>query len=124
MSSVFFLLSGLGIIYLVKDKLFDSNLANNNIKDFLNKKDVILIDVRSKDEFDVGHFNKAINIPHKEINQNSVNRIRHKCSYCRYLIYCRSGRRAKIAFNKFRKLGLKNVYYTTYDFKTLQKKTN
>lgn len=69
-------------------------------------KDVIIIDVRRKDEYHSGHIDGAINIPNELIN----NKIEQLPDYNQtILVYCQSGNRSRQASNKLIKLGYQNV---------------
>ena len=67
----------------------------------------VLIDVRTKTEFLSGHLEKAINIPHTEI-EKKINSIT-KDTAQQIVLYCRSGRRSGIAQKALMKMGYKNV---------------
>ncbi|AUC89362.1 rhodanese-like domain-containing protein [Alteromonas sp. MB-3u-76] len=55
----------------------------------------LLIDVRSPEEYADGHIPGAINMPHENINGYLSKLEQHKNKPI--IIYCRSGRRAKLA---------------------------
>lgn len=57
--------------------------------------DWLLIDVRSPEEYADGHIPGAINMPHENINGYLSELEQHKNKPI--IIYCRSGRRAKLA---------------------------
>ena len=124
MIHIYYLFAGIGLFYILHNNIDDTHVVDNIINEFLNKKNILIIDVRKKDEYILGSYTNSINIPHDEINNLSIINIKKRCNNCKYLIYCRTGRRAKIAFQKLKNLGLKNVYYTTFDYETLLKKTN
>ena len=67
----------------------------------------IWIDVRSVEEFNSGHLQNAVNIPHDQI----IEGIKAVSSDKNALInlYCRSGRRAEVALNELKKAGYTNV---------------
>jgi phage shock protein E len=69
--------------------------------------EVLVIDVRSKQEFDAGHFSTAINIPHDQI----ANQIKQLEPYKQktILLYCHSGNRSAAALNVLRQKGFENV---------------
>ena len=67
----------------------------------------IILDTREQDEFDEGHIPGAILIPYTEIENKAEKMIPDKCK--RILVYCRSGRRSKIASESLAKLGYTNV---------------
>lgn len=70
-------------------------------------EDYILLDVREQDEFDEGHIPGAILLPYTEIDEKAEKILPDKDKLI--LVYCRSGRRSKIASEKLSKLGYANV---------------
>lgn len=70
-------------------------------------KEYVLLDVREQDEFESGHIEGAILIPYTEIEEKAKLLIPEKESLI--LVYCRSGRRSKIASLSLAGLGYKNV---------------
>ena len=67
----------------------------------------IILDTREQDEFDEGHIPGAILIPYTEIESKAEEMITDKDKLI--LVYCRSGRRSKIAAEALSKLGYTNV---------------
>lgn len=67
----------------------------------------IILDVREQDEFDAGHIPSAILIPYTEIENKAEEIIPDKNK--QILVYCRSGRRSKIAAESLAKLGYTNI---------------
>ena len=67
----------------------------------------IVLDTREQDEFDEGHIPGAILIPYTEIENKAIELIPDKDKLI--LVYCRSGRRSKIAAESLAKLGYTNV---------------
>ena len=67
----------------------------------------ILIDSRTDEEFAQGHIEGAILIPEYEIANRAEAEIPDKDALI--LVYCRSGRRSKIASDELVKLGYTNV---------------
>ena len=67
----------------------------------------IILDTREQDEFDEGHIPGAILIPYTEIENKAEEMISYKDKLI--LVYCRSGRRSKIAAESLSKLGYTNV---------------
>ena len=67
----------------------------------------IILDVREQDEYDEGHIPGAILIPYGEIADRAENELPDKDQLI--LVYCRSGRRSKIAAEELVKLGYTNV---------------
>ena len=71
------------------------------------EKDYIIIDARTEEEFAEGHIENAILIPEYEIAQRAEKELPDKEQLI--LVYCRSGRRSKIASEELIKLGYTNV---------------
>ena len=67
----------------------------------------IVLDTREKEEFDEGHIPEAILIPYTEIEVMAEEKLPDKDALI--LVYCRSGRRSKIASESLAKLGYTNV---------------
>ena len=67
----------------------------------------IIIDARTQSEYDEGHIPGAILIPEYEIADRAENELPDKDQLI--LVYCRSGRRSKIAAEELAKLGYTNV---------------
>ena len=67
----------------------------------------IILDTREQDEFDEGHIPGAILIPYTEIENKAEEMLPDKDKLI--LVYCRSGRRSKIASESLAKLGYTDV---------------
>ena len=67
----------------------------------------IIIDARTQEEYDEGHIPGAILIPEYEIADRAEAELPDKDQLI--LVYCRSGRRSKIAAEELVKLGYTNV---------------
>ncbi len=67
----------------------------------------IILDTREQDEFDEGHITGAILIPYTEIENKAEEMLPDKDA--QILVYCRSGRRSKIAAESLAELGYTNV---------------
>ena len=67
----------------------------------------IILDVRTQEEYDEGHIPGAILIPEYEIADRAEKELPDKDQLI--LVYCRSGRRSKIAAEELVKLGYTNV---------------
>ena len=67
----------------------------------------IILDVREQNEYDEGHIPGAILIPYTEIEDKAEKMLPDK--NMQILVYCRSGRRSKIASESLIKLGYTNV---------------
>lgn len=82
-----------------------SDLSKDEIIEVMSEKDYIILDVRTKEEYENGHIVNSINYPYDEINE-SIELDKNKNIF----VYCKSGKRSKIAFTTLRNLG-----YTVYD---------
>ena len=71
------------------------------------EKDYVIIDARTEVEFAEGHIENAILIPEYEIANRAEKELPDKEQLI--LVYCRSGRRSKIASEELVKLGYTNV---------------
>ena len=71
------------------------------------EKNYIIIDARTEEEFAEGHIEDAILIPEYEIANRAEKELSDKEALI--LVYCRSGRRSKIAAEELVKLGYTNV---------------
>ena len=69
--------------------------------------DYIILDTREQYEYDEGHIPGAILLPYTEIDKKAEDVIPNK--EILILVYCRSGRRSKIASESLVKLGYTNV---------------
>ena len=68
---------------------------------------VVLLDVRQADEFNAGHIDGAVLVPHDTIAEKIGAVVLDKNTPV--YIYCRSGRRSAIAVEAMRKLGYTNL---------------
>ena len=67
----------------------------------------IILDVRTQEEYDEGHIPGAIVISHEEIAEKAEDVLTDKDQLI--LVYCRSGRRSKIAAEALVELGYTNI---------------
>lgn len=75
----------------------------SKLDEVINKNNYVIIDVRTIDEYNNGHLKDAINIPYDQIESLNVDKNKD------ILVYCASGKRSLIAYNKLVSLGY-NVY--------------
>lgn len=76
---------------------------STELENIINSNNYIIIDVRTNEEYKESHLKGSINIPYDEINEDLD---KNKT----ILVYCQSGRRSKIAYDKLNSLG-----FTVYD---------
>ncbi len=87
--------------------MFDIITAEEAKKIMGSGEEYILLDVREQDEFDAGHTPGAILIPYTEIENKAEEMLPDKDS--QILVYCRSGRRSKIAAESLAILGYSDI---------------
>lgn len=71
------------------------------------EKDSIILDVRTKEEFNTGYIKNALLIPDTEIEKSAPEKLTNKNA--KILVYCRSGRRSALAAQKLIEMGYTNV---------------
>lgn len=69
-----------------------------------------IIDIRTKTEYNLGHYPGSIHLPVNKINDKSIVEKGLKKDEAT-LVYCNTGQRARVAANKLKKLGFSEVYY-------------
>ncbi len=71
------------------------------------ESDYVILDVRTQEEFDEGHIPGAILIPDYEIKEKAETALPDKNQLI--LVYCRSGRRSKLAAEQLEILGYTRI---------------
>lgn len=83
-------------------------ISMDEAKTLMEKKEgYILLDVRTKGEYESGYIPGAINIPLSDIDEEIISSLPDKSQMI--LVYCRSGNRSREASDKLSKLGYSNV---------------
>lgn len=72
-----------------------------------NGEKLIIVDVRTKEEYAAGHIKNSLLIPYDEIESKAASLLPDKNAAI--IVYCRSGRRSEIAAKSLLKLGYTNV---------------
>jgi len=70
--------------------------------------DVIILDVRTQEEFDNGHINNAVLLPNYEIKEKAESVITDKNQTI--LVYCRTGVRSEAASKELIEMGYTKVF--------------
>jgi len=73
------------------------------------QKNIVILDVRTKQEFVAEHIPNSICIPVEEITASDTPPKELKDKNQTVLVYCRSGRRSKIAARHLADMGFKNI---------------
>lgn len=124
MKKIFFLVV---ICLLITGCGSDNKMSSNSINtisvdevkslvDSFNDQDnLVIIDVRTNEEYKEGHIKNSINIP-----VDNIEKINYRKD-TKIVLYCRSGNRSNQAALKLKSLGYENIYdmgginYWTYD---------
>ena len=86
----------------------DMNITAEEAKRIMDSEEgYIILDVREQDEYDAGHIPGAILIPYTQIEEKADEMLPDKDQLI--LVYCRSGRRSKIAAEALVELGYTNI---------------
>jgi len=80
--------------------------ARELIKENINNPNFEIIDVRTKEEYDMGYIEGAINIPLDKIQEDIKNLDKDK----EYLLYCRTQGRSQFAHQMFKSNGLNSKF--------------
>ena len=84
------------------------NITAQQAKEMMDtQSNYIILDTRTQEEYDEGHIPGAILIPYDEIMQKAESVLTDKNQLI--LVYCRSGRRSKLASEDLVKLGYTNI---------------
>jgi len=85
--------------YLIEPEDFKSSIV---------KKNAVILDVRTPEEFEEAHVVGAINIDYKD--ENFRDEVQKLDKGKKYFIYCRSGKRSANSRKIMNELGIKKVY--------------
>ena len=84
------------------------NITAEEAKQIMDSEEgYIILDVRTQEEYDEGHIPGAILIPNTEMEAQVEEILTDKAQLI--LVYCRSGRRSKIAAEAWVELGYTNI---------------
>ena len=110
---VFLLLAVMMLTACGQDKENDQgavyvNITAEEAKQIMDSEEgYIILDVRTQEEYDGGHIPGAIVISHEEIAEKAEEVLTDKDQLI--LVYCRSGRRSKLAAEALVELGYTNI---------------
>ncbi len=106
MTAVFFLFGLTGCIADVPATY--EQITPEDAKNIMNSSsDYVILDVRTDEEFAEGHIEGAVLIPDYEIEARAESELTDKKQLI--LVYCRSGRRSKLASETLVNMGYTNV---------------
>ena len=83
-------------------------LSAEEAYEMMASQEVVVVDVRTREEYDGGHIENAVLVPNENIGSEMPEALPDK--EAPLLVYCRSGRRSKDAAEKLLALGYQSVY--------------
>lgn len=86
---------------IVRVEMITTREVKEVIDDYKNNKNIVIIDVRTEDEYKSGHLKEAINIPVGEIESITISKDKT------LIVYCRSGSRSASAAKILSGMGYK-----------------
>lgn len=91
------------------------NISIEQANELLSDKKVVVIDVRDRSEYNLGHVRNSINIPVVELNNEIERYVKNK--NVSILLYCSTGSRSTAACQILIKKGYKKVYNVYHGIK-------
>lgn len=85
-----------------------SKITSEEAKEEMNNSNVIILDVRTEDEYNSGHIENSVLIPVDDLENKAEELLVNKEQ--KILVYCRSGNRSKKAADLLVEMGYTNVY--------------
>lgn len=83
------------------------NISSNELDDYLNQAEIIILDVRTEQEFKRGHLPNALNMDF--YNPEFPTLLDQLDKEKRYLVYCQSGSRSMSALKIMREKGFPDL---------------
>ena len=90
------------------DKAAYQKISAEEAYEMMASQEVVVVDVRTQEEYDGGHIENAVLVPNESIVSEMPEAPPDK--EATLLVYCRSGRRSKDAAQKLLALGYQSVY--------------
>ena len=92
----------------MSDKVAYHKISAEEAYEMMVSQEVMVVDVRTQEEYDGGHIENAVLVPNESIGSEMPEALPDK--EATLLVYCRSGRRSKDAAQKLLELGYQSVY--------------
>lgn len=89
--------------------MYYKNIDKKQLREILkNEEDILLLDIRTREEFEEGNIEKAVNIPLHDLlyNTDEIEEFKNK----KVIVYCRSGHRSITACNLLSIEGFEDLY--------------
>ncbi len=87
----------------------EETLSSKKFEKKMKKRNTVVMDVRTAEEYASGHIPKSLNMDVQQ--ENFTNRIQSLDKSRTYLLYCRSGKRSAKALNIMKENGFVKVYH-------------
>lgn len=98
-----------GVSGTTGQKPFGGLMTSEQAKELLSAEEgIVLLDVRTADEFSDGHIPNAVLLPYDAITASSAAKV-IPSKKSKIIVYCRSGRRSAIAAQTLHDLGYESV---------------
>ncbi len=91
----------------MNEKIQYVKISPKDAKEIMDNEESIVLDVRTKDEYDQGHIEGAVLLPVDEISSKAEEVLKDKKA--KILVYCRSGNRSATSEYTLIKMGYENV---------------
>ncbi len=91
-----------------ENKIMYNKITAEEAKEMIDTQEVIILDVRTKEEFKEKHIEGALLIPDYELANVAKSKLPDKNK--KILVYCRSGNRSKSSARLLIDMGYTNVY--------------
>lgn len=103
------------LLSLLSFSAYSANVSNISQKELLElaSDDIVIVDVRTPEEYQQGHVPNAINVPLSEIVDNPA--VLGSSKDKSIVLYCRSGYRAGKAADALQKEGFENLRHLEGD---------
>ena len=107
------LISIQAVAYRENTVIVDSISSSSLITQIKANKSPLILDVRTKKEYDLGHIPEAVNIDFKQLNQriNEIDNYKNST----VVVYCETGVRAKVAELILSQAGFKSILHLEGD---------
>lgn len=94
---------------VINDKGTFTKISAQDAKKIMDEeKNIIILDVRTEDEYSSGHIENSILISVDDIKSKAESILKEKDQ--KILIYCRTGNRSNVALKKLKEMGYTNLY--------------
>lgn len=105
--SFIFLITLIFSCNIINDKSINQ-INSDDLVEFIQINDAILVDVRTEDEYNTGYIENSINIDYlSDIFDYNIEKLDKNTPI---ILYCRSGNRSNLSAEKLSKKGFREIY--------------